>query len=88
MKVGDKLKLRPFINADSGMMAATPQDCVVTYIHPQRRYYVVEFTSERGEKFRQTMYFPEREGDMHRPMAKETQGVGARFQTTPKRKKK
>ena len=84
MKVGDKLKLRPYINAESGALAARPQVCTVTYIHPEGRYYVVEFTSERGETFRQTMYFPEREGDMHRSMATTGTGCGARGSVSPK----
>lgn len=85
MKVGDKLKLRPYLNAESGQLAAKAQVCTVTYIHPERRYYVVEFTSERGETFRQTMYFPEREGDMRRPMTTIGTGCEPRGTVSPGR---
>lgn len=33
----------------------------VVYIHPQRRFYVVEFPFEKGS-FRESFYFPNRRG--------------------------
>lgn len=34
----------------------------VVYIHPARRFYVVEFETETGT-FRESFYFPNRRGD-------------------------
>ena len=82
MKVGDTLKLKPFLDADSGMVATKARECTVVYIHPDRRYYEVEFVFPLG-KFRQTMYFPEREGDMRRPLTTVGVGCGARGRTNP-----
>lgn len=83
MKVGDTLRLKPYINADSGMVASKAQVCTVTYVHPEQRYYVVEFVMDSGIRFRQVMYFPEREGDMRRPLATVGKGNGARGHTNP-----
>ena len=59
MKIGDILHLEPTLEATSGLGTNGPIPCTVVYIHPQRRFYVVEFTSLiTGEKWRETMYFP------------------------------
>lgn len=40
-----------------------PQECRVVYIHPEERFYVVEFQNPvTGETFRQSCYFEGRRG--------------------------
>ena len=59
MKIGDILHLEPTLEATSGLGTNGPIPCTVVNIHPQRRFYVVEFTSLiTGEKGRETMYLP------------------------------
>lgn len=36
----------------------------VVYIHPQRRFYTVEFDMPRGRKCRESYYFPDRAGEL------------------------
>lgn len=35
----------------------------VTYIHPERRFYVVRFDFAQGRSFSEAFYFPNRAGD-------------------------
>jgi len=59
VKVGDRMKRTPRIDSVAGVpvRARGPQPCVVVWVHPAGRFYVVEFTSEvTGEKFRETVY--------------------------------
>lgn len=35
----------------------------VTYIHPERRFYVVRFDFPQGRSFSETFYFPSRAGN-------------------------
>ena len=53
----------------------------VVYIHPQRRFYSVEFVFARGRRFRESFYFPDRAGGA--PIARTT-----RQPRLPGRKKK
>lgn len=39
----------------------------VTYIHPERRFYIVRFDFARGRSFSEAFYFPNRAGDMTAP---------------------
>ena len=58
VKVGDILHRTPVIDSVAGMPmeARGPQRCVVIYVHPLGRYYVVEFINKvTGEKFRETV---------------------------------
>lgn len=59
IRVGDKMRREPELDSVSGLSeeARGPQPCVVVYVHPLGRFYVVEFTSKvTGEKFRETVY--------------------------------
>jgi hypothetical protein len=50
---------------DSELMLANRQmrRCEVVWIHPKWRFYIVEFTTELGWKFRETFYFRDRDPD-------------------------
>lgn len=73
MRVGDILQRKPTIDASVGFSRPGVMPCRVVYIHPLGRYYVVEFTSPCGQRWREAMYFPhdpERDlwrGGRHRP---------------------
>lgn len=66
IKIGDKLP---------GMVPSYGVSCTgfvsdgqaftgtVVYIHPQRRFYTVEFDMPRGRKCRESYYFPDRAGE-------------------------
>lgn len=61
MIVGDNLRIRPTFSSEYALEDDKgPRDCVVVYIHPGRRFYVVEFCSDLGRRWRETFYFPER----------------------------
>ena len=64
MQIGDILTLRPTVwGSGSDIVNSDPQPCRVVYIHPQRRFYTVEFDMPRGRKCRESYYFPDRAGD-------------------------
>lgn len=51
MQVGDILERTPTIEAMSGLGTVGPLPCRVIYIHPEGRFYTVEFTSRiTGER--------------------------------------
>lgn len=58
MNIGDILHIKPTIDAGIGFTRPQVMPCTVVYIHPLRRFYVVEFVSQRGERWRETQYFP------------------------------
>ena len=62
MTVGQKLIRTPCLFNTFGHRDGVPQECTVVYVHPQRRFYTVEFTSQYGLKFRQSYYFEDRQG--------------------------
>lgn len=65
MKVGDIVTEIPTFYSKAGLDVVGPQKCRVTYIHPKRRFYTVEFTSDvTGEKWRECFYFFGRCGDV------------------------
>lgn len=69
MKIGDILTLRPTIYGKD-CEAMPKQEARVVYIHPKNRFYVVEFrASVTGQAWRETFYFPEREGLGYNPGA-------------------
>lgn len=82
MQVGDILELEPTIEAMSGLGTSGPLPCRVIYIHPEGRYYTVEFTSRiTGERWREA-FWPDRAPEP------ETEGYGnegARFAYRPRR---
>lgn len=59
MKVGDKLRMRPHEWQYDPGNANRPKTlpCTVIYIHPERRFYRVEFECAGG-KFRESFFFP------------------------------
>lgn len=60
MKIGDKLRLIPSERLSDDRIY-TPLPCTVVYIHPQNRFYTVEFKSEvTGESFRESFLHPDR----------------------------
>ena len=63
MKIGDIRMELPTV--DSELMLANRQKrrCEVVWIHPKWRFYIVEFTTELGWKFRETFYFRDRDPD-------------------------
>lgn len=72
MIVGDKIgHLCPtFGGISNGLLTPKQCDGVVVYIHPQRRFFIVEFKFEYGS-FRQSFYFPARAaGDYSRRSTK------------------
>lgn len=63
MHLGDTLRLEPTIYAQCGFERVPILDCTVIYIHPRRRFYVVEFCNARGQRWREARYFPHSEAD-------------------------
>ena len=59
MQVGDVLELEPTMEATSGLGTSGPQPCTVIWVHPAKRFFVVEYKSSiTGETWRETVYFP------------------------------
>lgn len=59
MNIGDVLELEPTLEGTSGLGSTGPIPCRVVYIHPLRRFYVVEFRSAvTGETWREAVWFP------------------------------
>lgn len=61
MQIGDTVYRHPMTSTPGTIYPAK-----VVYIHPRRRFYVVEFTFPRGDvvrRFRQSYYFRSRQGD-------------------------
>lgn len=66
MMVGDKLPgMVPSYGATCTGFASDGEGytATVVYIHPQRRFYSVEFVFARGRRFRESFYFPDRAGE-------------------------
>lgn len=61
MKVGDIRMELPTLCSEALIGERGPQKCVVTYIHPDYRFYTVEFTFERGHQWREAFYFEDRD---------------------------
>lgn len=45
MKLGDEITARPLLGGATGESVGKPQKGVVVYIHPQKRFYTLEFKS-------------------------------------------
>ena len=61
MKLGDQITARPLFGGATGESVGKPQKGVVVYIHPQKRFYTLEFKSPvTGERFRESYYFADR----------------------------
>ena len=58
IRVGDTLTRAPTFYGTKDMLDASPRPCRVVHIHPELRFYVVEFRSTvTGETWRETFYF-------------------------------
>ena len=55
MKVGDKVrhKLKLYDSNIGGNLTETTVDATVVYIHPEQRYYVLQFELGPGRSFRE-----------------------------------
>lgn len=59
MEIGDILHRQPEIYSASGLEAPGVMPCTVIWVHPAKRFFVVEFRSAvTGETWRETVYFP------------------------------
>lgn len=86
IKIGDKLPgMVPSYGSTCSCFVSDGQafTATVVYIHPQRRFYTVEFDLPRGRKCRESYYFPDRAGDDTLPR-KDRQ---PRLPGSPKKKK-
>lgn len=64
MNIGDELVMRPSVCVSWDEARPKLLPCRVVYIHPERRFYTVEFRSEvTGETFRESFLFPEQAGE-------------------------
>lgn len=77
MKIGDKVRQEIFVGAPSGnglpLRMQIKRTGTVVYIHPKERFYTVRFDFPLGS-FRESYYFPEREGSPDAPKYIEVQG--------------
>lgn len=89
MKIGDKVRRKINYGAEYGR-ELPPEEGVVVYIHPERRYYTVEFTFQKGStvrKFRES-YPMKNRITQPRFESEGKQGNGPRLPgETPERKK-
>ena len=61
MTLGDKQVAAPTFATSYGDHAARPSEGETVYIHPEGRFYTLEFQSPvTGEKFRESYYFADR----------------------------
>ncbi len=59
MNIGDILELEPTMEGTSGLGTSGPQPCTVIWVHPAKRFFVVEFRSAiTGETWREAVWFP------------------------------
>lgn len=57
MQVGDILEMEPTMEGTSGLGTDGPQRCTVVWIHPDKRFFVVEFRSRiTGETWREAFW--------------------------------
>lgn len=63
MKVGDIRRETPSVDSTVMLEDRQPWRCEVVYIHPQWRFYTVEFTTVLGWKFRESFYFRDKRLD-------------------------
>ena len=55
MKLGDQITARPLFGGATGESVGKPQKGVVVYIHPQKRFYTLEFKSPVTGEFQSTL---------------------------------
>lgn len=61
MKIGDIRMEMPTVDSELMLGDRQARRCEVVWIHPQWRFYTVEFTTALGWKFRETFYFRDRD---------------------------
>lgn len=67
MMLGDEFVEIPTLYCEDGRRCVIPMPSRVVYIHPQRRFYTVEFRSPvTGETFRESFYFADRRHEPRR----------------------
>lgn len=71
MKIGDIVIETPSVDFADGIPAAErgPRKGRVVGIHPQQRFYRVEFTARNGAVWRECFYFPDRRGNPNASMS-------------------
>lgn len=63
MNIGDELVMRPSVCVSWDEARPKLLPCRVVYIHPERRFYTVEFKSEvTGQTFRESFLYHDRDG--------------------------
>lgn len=90
MIVSDQVRQRPSFGDSKYCPQQSMPDllpCDVVYIHPQRRYYTVEFTFPQGRKFRESYCFPGR-GNAWEPIVKDVQRNESNQHHKPKRRRR
>lgn len=64
MQVGDRLRLTPTFDSTLGFGPDYgPRPCTVVYVHPEERFFVAEFASDLGIRWRETFYLNARSGE-------------------------
>lgn len=63
MKLGDIRMEVPSVDSEIMLDDRKARSCEVVFIHPQWRFYTVEFTTGLGWKFRESYYFRDKRPD-------------------------
>lgn len=63
MNLGDRRMEVPSIDSELMLADRPARACVVVFIHPEWRFYTVEFTTELGWKFRESYFFADKRPD-------------------------
>lgn len=63
MKLGDIRMEVPSVDSELMLKDRQARRCEVVFIHPQWRFYTVEFTTDLGWKFRESYYFADKRPD-------------------------
>lgn len=79
MTIGDELMKEPTIWLKSGLEVTGPQRCRVVYIHPEKRFYRVQFTALNGAVFHECYYFKAQ------PMPEQPQSGWHHLQRAPRK---
>lgn len=63
MNLGDIRREVPSVDSEFMLGQKILRECEVVFIHPQWRFYTVEFTTDLGWKFRESYYFADKRPD-------------------------
>lgn len=60
IRLGDKIRAKPTVEGGSAgkTFEATEMTGKVVYIHPERRFYTLEFQNEKGFRWRECYFYP------------------------------